>query len=773
LALLFVGLLASIVAVFLLLPSARVPVRTRLVEKAQRGPLVAAPFSSREKGQTTFHRLTLALMDPQVLADHAEVWLFPLPSGAGGRLHRAELRVQGTSCAFEAGAQGRLVDGKPLALRRRPECSSLPIPRDAPLDLMVEVEGGGELALWAFQPLATGEEMGPIQIPSPGPGAAGPSLGLRGFFVDYLPTAPRVDLLNDMWRISPSPHWLWLSLAVGLGLALGGCLVFPTRRATSEGSTIALAAASGAGAALLAGSLVVLYAVLTPPLAAPDEPYHLLGLAELIGDTSLPEGTVAFMGQTHLLRIRFQPREHFRTVDRDRPYVANDPRMRPTEVEMRSGALAVMWRALGSHLRGQPAPRALLAIRLLNALVFALAVGMATAMATACVEAPYPQLLCIPFFFVPALPFFAMHVSETAVLCSVYVVLAMSLLVLVLDGPRAYWAGLPLGLACGVMLAGGRSPWPLAAIVVAALLARVALGSSRPGNERRAALVFWTGLALGGSVFHLLLNDAYRRMVLIYARFVPAGLRPAAPWLLGHPAVVAALAIPAAVLESSLARLRPAVARALAQPAAKVMRWSAFALAAAVVLSLVGSLLVPYPHLEREPRFPLTATERAFEVLATMATTFRLRDPDFLLFSTFWTGFGWVDTIPGPAFQALLALLTAIALIGLLSHLAQSRQVRRAFWLVTLGLGATVSLILYTLATQHLPMALQGRYLIGWHLVVLTAIGSWIALFEGLPSGARGGRLLRVARLPRAGVLLVLGGAIHVYCLCFILWRYF
>ena len=182
------------------------------------------------------------------------------------------------------------------------------------------------------------------------------------------------------------------------------------------------------------------------------------------------------MGETHLWRIRYNPEEHFRTIDVGQPYVVDDDQLRPTEVAQRSAVLARLERAVAPLLRGLPAPRVLLALRLLNALVFALAVGVATALAVALVPEPLPQWLAFPFLFVPSLPFFAMHVSETALLCSIYVLLAISLAVLFGDGPGSHWAGLPLGLATGLMLAGGRSPWPLTALVAAALLGRAALG---------------------------------------------------------------------------------------------------------------------------------------------------------------------------------------------------------------------------------------------------------------------------------------------------------
>ena len=775
-ALLFVALLGSILGLFLISPSARVPMRTPLVPRPARGPLVAVPLDGRDSQRgTTVHRLALSAVDPQALVPHDELWLFlsPPEGDGGGRLLEAVLHVRDTPCVFDGDDGGPLGFREPLVLRPGPECARLDRSR-VDLDLAVEVAGSGAMALWAHSPRDESAEFHGIEVTALASGGAGVPLRVRGFVVDYPPTAPRVELLNDMWRISPSTRWLWLLLGGAVGLALAGCVVFPTRRAPQDDDrpTPSFVLSSGAGAALLAGSLTVLYAALTPPLMGPDEPYHLLGLAELVGEDSWPDETVAWMGQTHLLRIRHHSKERFRTVDRDNPHVADDPELRPTEVEMRSGTLAVIWRFVGSALRGQPAPRVLLTIRLLNALLCALTLGVMTALAAACAAAAYPQWLCFPFLFVPALPFFAMHVSETAVLCSIYIFLAMSLTLLFLDGPRAHWAGLPLGLATGSMLAAGRSPWPMAAIVAAALIARIALGPCRQRNERRSAFIFWSGFALGGAVFYLLLNDAFRRMLFVYVRFVPEDLMPAVVWLLESPVAVAGLLASAAALEMSLSRLRPAANR-LARPTARVVRWGALAVAGLVVLSLLGSLLLPYPHLPLEPRYPLTAGERVVMVLTTMATMFRLQDPNFLLFTSFWAGFGWLDTIPPALFLALLALLTAVALVGLLVHLAREPQVRRLLWLVALGVGSTLSLILYTLSTQNLPMALQGRYLIGWYLVILGVIGSGVALVDRPSAEALPGPIGRLTRIPRGGLLLGLSGLIHVYCLCFILWRYF
>jgi hypothetical protein len=642
------------------------------------------------------------------------------------------------------------------------------------MDLTIEVSEGGTLALLGFDPVA-GAPPGPLQVPPSGPRRS--LFDLRGAFVDYPARAPRITLLNHMWRTSPGAEWLWLGLAAGIGLGVAGCLSFPVRALAIDADRPRAVAiwTSAAAAALLAGSLGVTYAVLVPPLTAPDEPYHLLGFAELAADRALAEDTVRWMGETHLWRIRYQPTEHFRTIDVGQPYVVEDDQLQPTEVAMRSAVLARLWETVTPFLVGEPAPRVLFALRLLNALVFALAVGAATAFAAATVPEPFPQWLGFPFLFVSSLPFFAMHVSETALLCSIYVILATSLAALFLDGPRTAWAGAPLGLATGLMLAGGRSPWPLAGLVALALLGRVLLGTRGAPNAPRQALSFWGGFAAGAAVFFALESDAYRAMRTTWAYHFtgsfPSWLRSGAEWLLAHPAAAAGLVGVGAACEIALQRPREWLAARLGVRMQGLVRRTALTLVGLVLISLAGSLFLDYPQLDLEPKRALAAAERVAAVLATTGTMFRLREPNFLLSSSFWGGFGWLDTMPGPAFQAVLVALVACALVLLLRHVARHEQARRLLWLVILGVGGAVALVLYTLSTQSLPKALHGRYLIGWYLCLLSVIGTALAL--DLRSGGPGSTAAPPSGTVRAAVALVVAGSIHTYCLFFILRRYF
>ncbi|HKC12836.1 MAG TPA: hypothetical protein VKI41_12460, partial [Vicinamibacteria bacterium] len=477
-ALLSVGLCGAIISAFLVSSSARLPLKTPFVNKTERGrPLLAPLVRTAGRAGAPNYKLDLLLASVTTLLEHEEVQLF-LSSGSGNTPWvRAELRVVGTPCRYTTGAGAALADGEPLALLRGPECTSPPREPTGRLELEVECEGGSDLTVWVFAPLPGVPDAAAIRVsPATPDGEAGL---LRGSFVDYAPTAPRIRLLNYMWQVSPSSLWLWLLLGLAAALGVGGGLVFPLDPSPPEagGVPIRRALAGGLGASLLAASLGLTYAVLVPPLSGPDEPYHLLGFAELNGEAELPAEIAQWMRVIHFQRIRAHPTERFRAMDVGHPLDLEDPELKATEVAMRSASTARLWRAAGHLLHDQTAPRTLLAVRLLNASIFAVMVGLGTGLAVGCSAVPYPQLSCLPFLFVPTLPFFGMHFSETALLTSAYVLLASSLAVLFLDGPRADAAGFPLGLGTALMLAGGRSPWPLVAVVAMALGARILVGS--------------------------------------------------------------------------------------------------------------------------------------------------------------------------------------------------------------------------------------------------------------------------------------------------------
>jgi hypothetical protein len=770
LALLFVAGLGVALAGVLLSESARVPLRTPLVPRASRAAPASVALQGREarEGRSLF-RVELMANDSGALLSHEELQLYLDAAPPGRELKRAALDLRGTPCTFVAAGRESLTGREATVFRRTAACEGTKaLAAPAPVDLVAEVGGVGEVTLLGFEPVAG--TAAPVQAPVNGRGT---SLDLRGAFIDYPETLPRVVLLNEMWRLGRGPGWLLAAVALAVLLACCGCWLFPTAPHGREPSAASRAApGAAAAAALLAASLGLLYAVLAPPLSGPDEPYHLLGFAELVHDQALAKDTVAWMGETHLWRIRQQPSERFRSIDVGRPYVVDDDQLRATEVAARSAILARLWAAAGSWIPGGRAPRALLCLRLLNVAVVALAVGAAAALVVALAAASYPQWLVFPFLFVPALPFFAMHVSETAVLCAVYVLLAASVAVVAFDGSRAEWAGFPLGLATGLMLAGGRSPWPLAVLVAVLLVGRLLLGARAPARRVRVAAVFWLGFGLGASVFFLAIDEAYRTMTQSYALqladFAPGRLRELVVWLLVNPWALLLPVLAGAGLELGLERLRLWLAARLGPPARRAARLVSGAAAIAVLSSLALSLVVPYPRLPFEWTHPLTAPERVRVVLSSMAGLYRLAQPDYLLASTFWVGFGWLDTMPGALFQGLLTALVAAAVVALLVDLARRPDARRVAWLVMIGLGAVGSLAVYAVSTLGRPTTLVGRYLIGWYLAWLAVAAGGLAIDWSPASADHDGR-----GSWRAALLAVVTGGVHVYCLCFVLRRYF
>src|SRR4029077_12423452 len=96
-------------------------------------------------------------------------------------------------------------------------------------------------------------------------------------------------------------------------------------------------------------------------------------------------------------------------------------------------------------VRNLPAPRLLLALRLIDGALFAVAVAVFFGIVTAAAETRRPELSAIPLFLVPKLPFFAMTVSNYGLLIAAYVTLSCGIVLDFRDKRAAPWAGPLIG----------------------------------------------------------------------------------------------------------------------------------------------------------------------------------------------------------------------------------------------------------------------------------------------------------------------------------------
>ena len=429
---------------------------------------------------------------------------------------------------------------------------------------------------------------------------------------------------------------------------------------------------------------------------------------------------------------------------------------------MRSSALARLSRAVAPMLVGRPAPRvAARAAPAERAPVCDRRGGRDRVRRRRAGASRTPQWLTFVFLFVPSLPFFAMHVSETALLCSAYVLLATGIAVLFLDGPRAR---LGRGAARarhgpdarGRSLARGRSPgsWPSCSSAASLL------GSSGAVSARGAALMFWGGWRAGALFFFLTIEDVYRNLLNhhdhLFTRLLPSGSAARVSGCSAAPLPVVVLVAGAGALEVALAaaaRLGRRAARSVRRQRSRVGTALARgrgggALArrlAAPVLSAAAARAGASAHAHRSGSRRCSPRWRRCSAWTSRTSCSRHRSGSA---SAGWTRCraGFSRRCSWPSWHCALVLL--------LLRVAHDRAVRRFAWLLVLGAGGVVSLVLYSLLTQDLPLALGGRYLIGWYLCVLAVVGAGADARRSLGRGTPG---CPVRARARAAILLVAG----------------
>jgi hypothetical protein len=732
---------------------------------------VALGHTTDDEGNHTAQKV-LWQGGPLSLLAHDEVRLLIVTYGADLQLSRGEIRVAGTDCVYQTPPGAAIVNAAHLTFVRTPACQRLDGDRRE-LALTMAFRGKGRIGLATFFVPPAEIEPGWLTLTAPDPADPRAVPVMRGRYADRLagPGYRRIELLKYAWGVAETPQWIWILVAAALIALFAGTVMAGGAPANGAPVWTSLGVASaGLGLALL-------YAVLVPPLQAPDEIDHALTFAQLAERPELEEQLAILSRRAHFERIHFQPEERLRPVDVGKPLaIAWGTETFAQAVAGRSLTTWLWWRLLSYVLEPLSAPHVLLLIRLANALLFAVSLGIGTALmlltSAGRVAAPAAAALCL--LLIPTLPFFAMHLSEFALLTSTYIVIAAATAAMFLDGGRVHWLGLPFGLAVAALVAGGRSGLPFGATVAAVLAARVLLGS--PGApeagarvDRRRSLVFWAGLAVGPLLFTQLSTTAFRDGLWPPdASQVPAWFKSAAEFLRSNPSVLV-VAIPIGLAaELAVAWIR----RRLPTPGrftGGVVTATCVIAAGGVIASLAASLFLTYPVLPfLEVSRPESALAYGRQVLRVVVTGFRIGNHDWLISQSFWSGFGWADTLPGTGFVTILVLLTAAALVALLLQVARERNLRRAVWLAALSLGWSVTVVGYAISSYYLHRNLLGRYLVGLFLSILAICATSPALLPRIP---RAGRWHLVPR--REGILLVLAVLIHGYALGFILLRYF
>lgn len=752
--------------------SAKVPNLVETALTSDRGDRIAVPIElsyADYPGSSGQHvaRMNLHLGNPEVLVRRRAIEILVANYLTNPRLESAELSVVGTGCQFETPPRAEYPNNATLPFMRGKGCSPLHGAPTGQLELTVRFTGPGRVGLWTYRPQGPPTDPNVIYLPDPSWSDLGLKVELRGNYVDPIGRSRyrRADLLAYMWNVSDGSVWIWIATAVAfVFLALGALAVPPGR--TTPAVTLRMA---GAGFLWSAG-LSLLYVVVVPPFQAPDEPSHFLGYAYVTGNPGVNDDAARWGWRTHFERLRGHPEEKFRPSDIGQPYLFNWQLVSPVGFS-RSSVTVPVWRRLSGLLKNASTPRQLFVLRLINAGVFSLAIAACVALIGLLADARRPESAIAMLLLVPTLPFFGTYVSNYAPAVAAYAFVASACLILFLDSPRAHWAGLPLGLGMALAIASTRSAVPMVLFASMIVLARGLLGPQGHGKrDFRRIAIFWSGIVGGAMGLAASFTGWYGQEVFNQVARISARAGSAVSIARSHPVLMAGAAVAGIVsLEWLCATLRLRWGRQVRHTVTRMIGPACRVGIAVVVGTVVASIFVRLPHLaSARGAEPPTATIYVLQTLATVATPFRLRDPDFLLSTTFWGAFGWVDTLLPEFVLALLSVATAAATVMVLQRLSVTRDVRRFVWLTTIAIGFLATLSTYAVAVYWTVPDLHGRYLIGPYLIAVLVVWSPALCVEDRATASPTTACEWVAR----GLWLVLGVG-HACALVTILTRYF
>lgn len=662
-------------------------------------------------GQSTY-RLRLTAPELSKLLQQPEIWLRVANYEKTRKIVAATLISPAGNCGYEAGGGQAFPNNDTLLLIRRDACAPVPPAAERDLILTVELDEPGPIALWAGERAPTRESGLEILVADriEGP-LTGRAISGSAGYTDKLKSRTRLALLNYVWQISPSFSWLIALIALATSLVAASGWLLADRRVLAGDAGAAARASAAIGGAFLALAFALVYACTIPPFQAADEPHHFVALAALLGRPELGvEGT--HLGQVgYIDQIRFHPERHFNPSDVGRLGAILTSGVAP-QADVRGTGVFAVWSLFAPVLRGHGPAVTLLLARVLNAIVFAGAIGCCVFLAAAFSPSRWPLLDAFALFIIPTLPFFGMQVSNYAPLCAAYAVIGAGISVFLWDGPRAWTAGPLLGAAWAAAILLSRSALPLAPLLVSCGLARLAI---RRRNPAATVIGFWLGLSLPCAIALALLPGPLRNLVEQALGLHAGSQGQVAVGAL--PVILGGATVGAAVVE-----LRWKASDGQRTGADRFFSWVGWTAATLVLLTMAGSMFMAYPIAPPPDAAHVAAPLRYVGgMLLAGLTMFRLGHPDFMTSTSFWGGFGWLDTVLPASAVTALAAGSGLALSATFAWIACARRWRSGaiFCLLMLGLISAFALSAFSVI-RTTPAALHGRYLLGVYIGLLT-----------------------------------------------------
>ena len=707
------------------------------VELNGRGEITAA-------GRVRHRYVRLRVADAAAATAQSEIQLAVVTSGGPPALLGGELTIA-DACHYAVDAVPNMPRDGFLVFRRSSPCALPAGP--VPGMLRLTTQGGARVLMRALSSPGAGPAAGPLTVDDPDvpPHVNGAALVGDLVVSDRLPAMRRLALLAYVWQMRSARVWNWL-----LPLLLGTCvylaIVFGDLLTAAPGLRWKRALASSA----LTFAVCLSYAIVTPPFEAPDEPNHFLGFAALTHQPQLASEAFALAHLGHVDRLRFDPTQRLRAYDVGRPSTGF-LEVWATPLPERTG-LAWIWRVCGAALSGHSVQAQLFALRVVGALWTSVAVGLLVLTLRPGFTDRFPAVLPA-LTLVPMVPFLAMAFSNHVWLLGGYILLAGAAAAMLLDSDQDdAWPAVLLSAGIGLVILGGHSAWPLAAMILA-IIAAARVGALQ--HVRLAQARFWIPVAAVVPLTFVLSGHRY-------AAALQQGVR--LPYVALMATLVACAAVGgAAAVERRLHAAVP-VRDVLSRPATRAARGLAVVITAGIATTMAWSLFtvlprVPYVNVSDRPSVPGYLRD----VLLSAGTFFRVRHHDFLLSTSFWAAFGWLDTRP-EELDTIFVVVSACLAVAATWRFAAAATVASLLRVGVMLAGFVAALLCYAAATMLFSPDLHGRFLIGLYLVAL--VGTYgVALHVRGPADA--------ARPLITSLTYVAWAAVHGYSLYTIAARYF
>ena len=556
------------------------------------------------------------------------------------------------------------------------------------------------------------------------------------------PPASRVALLAYLWQLEHKRSlYLWVLLAAAMFGA--GTLLFPWQ-AHMESEYLSDAVKAGFGAALLFAALGLIQLIVTPPLFGTDEPAHVLSYHLWMSDNDAADRTAELGKRNHAIRMLWRPAQKFTTADLNNPYkrFVDSPNTMYTRPGARSASALAMWRVTQRFVLGNSAASMIFRLRLVSLAAVAACVGLAAALLGATGSAGAPTgWIGLGLLLVPSLPYYAMNVSNYPLVLGAGILVAAAVAALINQTSVSGWIGLYLGAGASLAFFSSASCWPLAAIVLCAV---VALALRRlvvvPDGESMVNLNFWFSLAVGLSIFTVFSTPQFRSQQSEYAALAlrNVGIHSVPPYL-GTVWLVCGVLACLEWVCSFLATEGTAHVGAFFARFGSIFAWALIALAVANVFvrpSEMDALPEAVPHWEfhvgRARAVPLADADFARPPLPTprhyaatavkaVVSSIGIGYHDYLIEKLFWLAGGSIETAaPNWMLSFLMALMVA-GLAGLFFRIAATRNSPRLLQVLFTLAGLAICLVLTAVGSIVSPASpsLHGRYLIGFHVTWL------------------------------------------------------